>query len=107
MLSELKESYGVFLFILRAEPAAYGNSQARGPIRAVAASLHHSHSNLESEHCLRPIPQLEAVLDPQPTEVRDQTRIITDTSQIHFHCATTGTPELYGLIGKKKKKQVY
>ena len=37
-----------FLFLLfRAAPEAYGSSQARGRIRAVAASLHHSHSNVE------------------------------------------------------------
>ena len=33
-----------FLFF-RAAPVAYGSSQARGPIRATAVSLHHSHSN--------------------------------------------------------------
>ena len=30
-------------------PAAYGGSQARGLIEAIAASLHHSHSNSGSE----------------------------------------------------------
>ena len=30
-------------------PAAYGGSQARGPIAAVAADLHQSHSNTGSE----------------------------------------------------------
>ena len=29
--------------------AAYGSSQARGPIGAAAASLHFSHSNMGSE----------------------------------------------------------
>ena len=43
----------VFLFcfffcLFRAVPVAYGSSQARGQIRAVAASLHHSHSNTGS-----------------------------------------------------------
>ena len=45
-----------------------GDSQARGPIRAVAAGLHHSHSNMGSEPCLKPTPQLLATPDPQPTE---------------------------------------
>ena len=31
-----------FVFVFRAAPAAYGGSQARGRIRAAAASLHHS-----------------------------------------------------------------
>ena len=35
---------------------------------AVAAGLHHSHSNVGSEPRLRPTPQLTATLDPQPTE---------------------------------------
>ena len=43
---------------------AYGGSQARGPVGAVAAGLHHSHSNVGSEPRLRPTPQLMAMLDP-------------------------------------------
>ena len=37
---------------------AYGGSQARGPIEAVAAGLHHGHSNAGSEPHLQPTPQL-------------------------------------------------
>ena len=37
-----------------AAPEAYGGSQARGPIGAVAAGLHQSHSNAGSEPHLRP-----------------------------------------------------
>ena len=33
-----------------AAPAAYGGSQARGHIGAVAASLHHSHSTQDLSH---------------------------------------------------------
>ena len=47
-----------------ATPAAYGGSQARGLIRAVATSLCQSHSNAGSEPCLQPTPQLMATLDP-------------------------------------------
>ena len=60
----------IYLFIfllLRAAPAAYG-SQARGQIRAVAASLCHSHNNAGSKLHLQPIPQLMAMPDLQPTE---------------------------------------
>ena len=42
----------LFLFFslsLRAILVAYGDSQARGKIGAVTASLHHSHSNIRSE----------------------------------------------------------
>ena len=49
-----------FLFNLRT-PTAFGGSQARCPIRAVAAGLHHSpRPNLP----LRPTPQLMDVQDP-------------------------------------------
>ena len=54
-----------FIFLLfRAEPAAYGGSQTRGPIGTVAAGLHHSHSNMGSKPPLRPTPQLTATVDP-------------------------------------------
>ena len=42
---------------------AYGGSQARGQIRAVAADLCHSYSNEGSKPCLR-LTQLTATLDP-------------------------------------------
>ena len=48
----------------RASPMAYGGSQARGPIGAIAAGLHQSHSNARSELRLQPIPQLTATPDP-------------------------------------------
>ena len=35
-----------------AAPAAYGGSQARGPMGDTAAGLHHSHSNARSEPSL-------------------------------------------------------
>ena len=54
----------VCFLLFRAAPLAYGGSQARGPIRATAAGLHHSHSISGSEPCLQPIPQLTAVLEP-------------------------------------------
>ena len=40
--------FGVFL-LFRTTPMAYGGSQARGQIRAPAASHSHSHSNTGSE----------------------------------------------------------
>ena len=60
----------IYLFIyfvfcpFTATPAAYGGSQARGLIGAVAAGLHHSHSNTRSELHLRPTPQLREFLNP-------------------------------------------
>ena len=48
----------------RAAPMAYGRSQARGLIGAVAAGLCQSHSNTGSELCLRPTPHLTIMQDP-------------------------------------------
>ena len=58
----------IYLFICLfafsgAAPAAYGGSQARGPIGAVAASLRQSHSNARSEPHPQPTPQLTATPD--------------------------------------------
>ena len=38
-----------FFCLFRAAPVAYGGSQTRGQIRAVAAGLYHSHSNTGSK----------------------------------------------------------
>ena len=48
--------------LFRAARAAYGGSQARGRIGAVAAGLRHS--NAGSEPRLQPTPQLTATPDP-------------------------------------------
>ena len=62
----LQSSFFFFcLFVFSgATPVAYGGSHARGPIGAVVASLHHSHSKARSEPRLRPTPQLMATPDP-------------------------------------------
>ena len=58
----------IYLFIyfglFRAARMAHGRFQARGPIGAAAANLHHSHSNTKPQPCLRPTPQLMATLGP-------------------------------------------
>ena len=43
---------------------AYRNSQARGPMGAAAASLHHSHTNMGSQSHLPPTLWLAATQDP-------------------------------------------
>ena len=53
-----------FVLFFRAAPTAYGCSQPRGPIGAIAVGLHHSHSHTRSEPCLQPTPQLMVMLDP-------------------------------------------
>ena len=71
LMLSIKEERVLFYFILffvfclfRATPAAYGGSQARGRVEAIAAGLCHSHSNSRSELRLRPTPQLMAIQDP-------------------------------------------
>jgi len=53
----------VVVAISWAAPAAYGGSQARGGIGAVATGLRQSHSNSGSEPHLQPTPQLMATPD--------------------------------------------
>jgi len=55
--------FGLFAFSMTAH-TAYGGSQARGLIGAVATGLHQSHSNAGSEPRLQPTPQLMATPDP-------------------------------------------
>ena len=42
----------VCVCLFRASPAAYGSSQARGQMGAIAGGQRHSHSNARSEPCL-------------------------------------------------------
>ena len=72
---------------------AYGGSQAKGPVGAIAAGLCQSHSNARSEPRLQPTPQLTATLDPYPlSEARERTQNLMVPSQICFRCTMTGTP---------------
>ena len=57
-----------FFLLFRAPHVAYGGSQARGLISAVAAGLHQIHSHSRYEPCLQPTPQLTAMPDPYPAE---------------------------------------
>ena len=56
-------SFVIFVFS-SAAPRAYGGSQARGLIGAVASHLCQSYSNSGSEPHLQPTPQLTATPDP-------------------------------------------
>ena len=58
-----------FCFLFMAASAAYGSSSARAGIRAAAAGLCHSHSNIGSEPHIQPMLQLVAT--PDPDEARD------------------------------------
>ena len=66
-MEKISTVFFIYLFIcfglFRAEPVAYGGSQARGGIGFVASCLRHSHSNAGSEPHLQPTPQLMAMPD--------------------------------------------
>ena len=76
-----------------ASPMAYGSYQAKGWIRAIAASLTRDPSclcdlHLSSWQCWIPDPLSGA---------RDRTRVLMDVSRIHFCCITTGTRRSYNF----------
>ena len=83
------------LCLFRATLVAYG-SQTRSRMGAVAAGLHHSHSNTRSKLCLQPNHSLlqRQILNPL-SKARDQTCVLMDASQIHFRPATTETSCLF------------
>ena len=80
---------------------AYGGSQVRSRIGAVAAGLHHSHSNLGSKPHLQLIyhsSQQCLIINPL-SKARDQTCILKDADQIRFHWAMTQTPSKRLFLG--------
>ena len=60
--------------LFRATPAAYGGSRASGPIRAIAAGLHHSHSN--------PLSSCQHQILYPLSEARDRTCVLVDASWV-------------------------
>ena len=64
LVAMIKWGFFCLFAIYWAAPVAYGGSQARALIEAVASGLHQSHSNSGSEPRLQPTPQLTATPDP-------------------------------------------
>ena len=84
--------YFFFFFVLsRAAPTAYGGSQARSLIWAVAAGLHHSHSNVGYMAAHGNSSQQCRILNP-PSEARDLTCTLMFLVLFINHWAMTGTP---------------
>ena len=82
-----------FLSLFRAAPVAYGGSQASGLIGAVAASYARA-TAMPDPSCVCPLhhsSQQHWILNPL-SEARNWTRNLISPSQIHFCCATAGTP---------------
>ena len=88
-----KALFFFFFCFFRATPVVYGGSQARGRIGATAAGLTHRETRGLSHVCdLYHRSRQRWIHDPL-SKARDRTCILIDTSRIHFHCATTGTPK--------------
>ena len=86
-------SFFFIFFLFMAAGAVYGISLPRGPKRATAAGLHHSHSNTRSGWCPQPTLQLRQckILNPL-NEARDKTSVLMVTSWVVYRWATVGTP---------------
>ena len=57
-------AFCIYICLFRAAPEAHRGSQVRRHIGAIAAGLHHSHSNVGYEPCLGATPQLTTMPDP-------------------------------------------
>ena len=90
-----------FFFVLfafsRATAAAYGGFQARGLIEVVAASLHHSHSNVRSIQAMSVTythsSRQRWIINPL-SKARHQIHNLVVPSRIRFCCTTMRTPKL-------------
>ena len=92
-------SFFYFFCLFRATPAAYGGSQARGWIGAVATGLHHTEIIQDLSHvCDLHHSSWQCQIHDPLSEARTWTCILMDTSQIHFRWAMKGTPSLLLLI---------
>ena len=88
----------VYLSFSRATPAAYGGSQARGRIGALAAGLCHSHSKPDLSHvCDLHSSWQRQIIDPL-TEARDQTHDLMVPSRSRLCCAMMATLRDHVLI---------
>ena len=84
-------------FLFWASPAGYGSSQAGDQIGAAAAGLHHSHSNARSGPHLWFMPEQRQILNP-PSEARDRTCILMDTSLVLNLLSHSGNAFLFFLF---------
>ena len=75
----------------RGVPEVYGGSQATGPRLAYATAT--AVQDLSHVCNLHHGSRQHQILNPL-SEARDWTQNLMVTNWIHFHCATTGTPEV-------------
>ena len=87
----------LFFLLFRTTPMAYGSSQARGWIRAPAASLRPQ----TQQHGIRAVSATDSIahsnagsFNPQ-SEATEQTHVLMDTSWVCYHWAKMGTLVLF------------
>ena len=84
-----------FLGLFRVTPEAYGSSQAKGQIRAVATGLRHSHSHVGSEPYLQPtLSSWQCGIFNPLNKARDGTCVLMGASQIRFLLSHDANPLL-------------
>ena len=90
--------------LFKAAPMAYGGTQARGRIGAVAAGLCHSHSNRDlSCVCDLHHSSWQHQILNWLSKARDRACVLVDASQIRFRCAMMGTPtRAFGCIKRER-----
>ena len=84
-------SFFFFFNLFRATPEVYGGSQARSQIEAIAASLHHSHSNSATYTAAHS--KAESL-----SKARNWPGILVDPSWFHYHLAMMGTLQSYTFL---------
>ena len=92
------EWFFFFFGLFRATPMAYGSSQVRGRIGAVAASLHHSHSNIGSKR-VRDLSTAHGDARSLTHWARPGIKLASSWILVGFvnHLAMTGTPVISDL----------
>ena len=85
----------IFFFLFTAAPIAYGSSQAWGWIRASATGLHLTRWQHQIRVTSKPVLQLTATLDPQPTEQ-------SQGSNPHPHRDYIGSLTCWDIMGTLK-----
>ena len=81
--------------LLRAAPTAYRNSQTRGRIGTAAATYTTATATWDPSHIcdLHHNSRQRRILNP-PSEARDRTGVLVNTSRVLYRQATMGTPGL-------------
>ena len=93
----------IFLNLFRAASAACGSSQARGWIRAVAAGLHHSHSNTQTRAASTTYTTAHGNAGSSTHWARAGIKPASSWLLVHYYWATTGTPQIYFQIKMHKR----